>query len=474
MRRILSGLLALLSCLALTASALGEAAFIPGIAQWELNSIPLELTVTAEVTAYAPFGEERLPQLTSLMKHLALRVTRQPLMDETQSTVSILVDGEEALGLGLQQTGQRTMAQFSALPDVTFAGADPLAALLGASAEPVTILGLDGSEDSWVTDGYELLNAFETVLSPYLTSEGKVKTEIKNMGTARLKQDYTVSKADAPGLTELLTSACPEGKLKALVSQLVFSGKQTMRIYRDADGAILRMEWNGQCGLDEDHLRDVKLTWKLRRDDTAYRDEISLTSPALKGTDRNTLTWTCSLVPDKAGLPVLTCSLDYSRTADKQKTVWSGSCKLTAESNGGDTRVTGEASLSRQLPDESNATTYTFSPDLTFSGDANMPSIDGILTVASVNSKKKVLSEAALTVSLRRAEYTAWQMRQSTVELDQLDEAALETYHQTVSRAISAALIRRLAVLPREDLDYLFKDLPEESVQAIINAAQSH
>lgn len=474
MRRILSSLAALLLCLALTASALAEAIFIPGIADWELNSIPVELTVTADVAAYEPFGEERLPQVTDLMKHLALRMTRQPLIDETQSTVSILVDGEEALGLGLQQAGQRTLAQFSELPDVTFAGADPLAALLGTAAEPMTILGLDGSEVDWITDGYELLSAFESVLAPYLTSESKVKTDIKDIGTARLKQDYTISKDDAPGLTALLTSACPEGRLRDLVSRLIFSGKQTLRIYRDADHVLMRMEWNGHCGLSEDHLRNVKLTWKLRRDDAAYRDEISLTSPALKGSDRNTLSWSCALAPNKAGLPVLTCSLEYSRTADKQKSTWTGSCKLTAETNGGDTRVTGEASLSRQLPDESSATTYTFAPDLTFSGDANMPAVDGTVTVASVNSKKKVLSEATLTVSLRRGEYTAWQMRKSTIELDSMDEMTLDAHRQMVTRAISAAFIRRLALLPREDLDYLFKDLPEESVQAIINAAQSH
>lgn len=474
MRRILCGMLAVLCCLTLTASALAEIAFVPGLKDWTLSEVPLELTVTADVTAYAPFDEDRLPQLTGLMKHLSLRLTRQPLIDETQSTVSVLVDGQEILGLGLQQSEQRTLAQFSVLPNVTYAGDDPLAALLGASAEPMTLLGLDGSETAWLTDGYELLEALESVLAPYMTSESKIKTDIKNMGTARLKQDYTVPKSDAPELTELLLSACPEGRLRELVSQLVFSGKQTMRIYRDADSAPLRVEWNGNCGLSADHLREVKLTWRMRRDDKAYRDEFTLTSPALRGTDRNTLNWSCAITPNKSGQLVLDCSLDYARTADKKKTTMTGSCKLTADTDGGETRVTGEATISRLLPDQSSATTYAFTPDLTFSGDGNMPAIDGTLTVASMNGKKKVLSEATLTLSLHRTEYTAWHMRESTVDLTALDEASLEAVRNQVSRAISAAMIRRLALLPLADLDYLFKDLPEESVQAIINAAQSH
>lgn len=473
MRHILTGALALLCCLTLAATALAEISFLPGIADWELEDIPLELKLTADVTAWAPFGEDRLPQIAGLMKHLALRITRQPLEDETQSTIDLLVDGESALSLGIQRTGQRAMAQFSALPDATYAGSDPLAALLGTSAEPMTILGMNGSESAWVTEGYELLGALETVLTPYLTSEGKVKTDIKNIGTARLKQDYTVSKTDAPGLTALLSAACPEGRLRALISGLVFSGKQTLRVYRDADHAPLRIEWNGVCGPDEDHLRNVKLTWRLRRDDTAYRDEISLTSPAVKGTDRNTLTWSCALTRDKSGLPVLTCDLSYTSSVDKQKTVWTGSCKLTSETDGADTRVTGEAKLSRQLPDESSATTYAFTPDITFSGDVNVPAIDGTLTVASMDGKK-VLSQATLTLGLRRGDYSAWQMRETTVDLSALDDASLEDVRQQTARAISATLLRRLALLPREDLDYLFKDLPEESVQEIINAAQSH
>ena len=473
MRRILTGALALLCCLTLLASALAEVTFVPGIAEWKLDEMPLELMLTADVTAWAPFGEDRLPQLTGLMKHLALRLTRQPLIDEAQSTIDLLVDGEAALAIALQQTEQRTMAQFSVLPDMTYAGADPLVTLLGTSAEPMTLLGLDGSESAWITEGYELLNAIESAFVPYLTSETKVKTDIKNFGTARLKQDYTVSKTNAPDLTALLTDACPEGRLRKLISGLVFSGKQTLRVYRDADHAPLRIEWNGHCGLSQDRLRDVTLVWKLRRDDTAYRDEISLKSPALRGTDRNTLSWSCALAPNKSGLPVLTCELSYTRNVDKQKTTWTGSCKLTAETEGYDTRVTGEAKLSRQLPDESRATTYAFTPDLTFSGDINVPAVDGTLTVASMNDKK-VLSEATLTLGLHRGDYSAWLSRENTVDLSALDEASLETVRGQVTRAISTALIRRLVLLPREDLDYLFKDLPEESVQEIINAAQSH
>lgn len=472
MRRILLSLLTALCCLTLAAPALAEVAFLADWPAWALEEMPLELTLSADVTAYSPFDENRLPQLTGLLKHLSLRITRQPLIDETQSTVAVLVDGEEALSLGLQESPQGRMLQFSSLPDITYAGSDPMAELLGTSAEPLTIFGMDGSESAWLEDGFALLSAFDTVLAPYLTSESSVKTDIKDMGTARIKQDYTVSQDDAPDLAALLSAACPEGPLKALLSGLVFSGKQTLRVYRLEDGTPLRVEWNGNCGTDADHLRKVQLVWKLRRDDKAYRDEVTLTSPALRGTDSDKLTWTLSIVPDKSGKLTLTAKLSYTRVAEKQKTTLTGEAKLYSAQEASGVHITGTATLKQQLPDADTALGYTFAPDLLFSGDANMPTVDGTVTVSSLYGSK-VTNEATITLSLRRTGYTSWQMRAETIHLAELDDAAREGERLRVTQAISSTLIRRLVLLPREDLDYLFLDLPEESVDAIINAAQA-
>ena len=473
MRRILSGLLALLCCLTMSFPALAEVAFLPTIDGWELDAIPLELTLSADVTAYAPFGEDRLPQLTSLMKHLSLRITRQPLMDETQSTVSVLVDGEEALSLSLQENDQIQMVQFSPIPDVTYIGDDPLALLLGTSSEPFTICGLDGSEIAWLTEGEALVNVLEAILAPYLKSETAIKTAIKDMGTARLKQDYTIPKDEAGSLTALLADACPDGRLKELISGLVFSGKQTLRVYRDEDHRPLRLEWTGHLGPDEDHLRNVTLTWRMRRDDTAYRDEISLNAPALKGTDNNKLTWSCAIAPDKkTGSMVLSGSLSYTRTANKQKTTLTGEFKLTAAKDGYNTRLTGTATIKRQLPGEDSAVGCTFEPDLLVWGGSESPAVDGTLTVSSL-SGKKTLDQATVTLSLRRIPYASGPLRQQTVDLTALDSKALEATRQQVNTAIASAFLRRLVQLPREDLDYLFMDLPEETVQTLISVVQS-
>lgn len=473
MRRFSLGLLAVLCCLALVVPALAEVSFLPELSRMNWSLIPLELTLSAEVTAYAPFSEDRLPQLTSLIKHISLNLTYQPLIDLTQKTISVLVDGEDTLSLTLQESETGSMVQFSALPNASYTGDDPLHDLLGTSSEPITIFGIDGSETEWLEDGYVLLNALGTVLAPYQTDDKSVKTEIKNMGTARRKQDYTIPKDEAYQLSALLVEACPYGRLKDLISNLVFSGKQTVMIYRAEDDSPIRLEWSGRCGIDDDHVRNVAMTWRLRRDDTAYRDELTIAAPAINGSDNTKLSWTCNIAPDKKGIMTLDGKLSYDVAENKEKTSYTGEYKLTATPEDEGTRIKGSATLSRRLPDDSSAFGYTIEPDLLLSGENASPALNGTVTVSSLYNKK-ILSSAVITLGLRRTDFTGWQLRDETVALSELDETALAQTRKQVTTAISAAMIRRLLQLPREDLDYLLLELPEISVQKIINAAQSH
>lgn len=468
MRQLLCCLIALMFIFALPVCAMAEVSFLPSMTGLMLEQMPIELTVSADVTAYAPFDDERLPQLTNLLKHLSLRLSWQPLMDEVQSSVSVLVDDQEMLTLGLQKMADSTMAQFSALPDVSYLDDDPLETLLGVSAEP-TVLGVNGSEYAWLQEGYELLNATESALLPFLDDEADVKLNISDMGTARVRQDYTVSADDAPDLASLLCGVCPDGQLKELLARLVFSGKQTLRVYRLENGVPLRMEWNGQCGLSEETLRKVKLVWKLRRDDTAYRDELTLTSPAVKGSDQNKLDWSCLIQPKKNGQITLTGKLTYAVTKEKQKTTLTGSCKLTSTPSDAGNQVTGELTLKRELPGEDSASSLVFTPNLLVSGDANLPSIAGDVTVTA-KLGTKVTDEAILHLALQRTTYTAWQMRMQTMDLSLMDEASIELARQELTHAIASQGLRCLLQLPRGDLDYLFRDLPEETVSQILNA----
>ena len=469
--RFLSRLLTVLLCLIMAGSAAAEVYFIPTAGEWDLESMPVEVNVSAAVLTHMPFSDERVKQLTAITDRLALRLHWQPLAGEIQSRAALLLDGEELISFAQQQTENETMLQLSALPDKTYSAASaPLDVLLGQSSQATELWGLTGTEHEWLEQGYELLMNLEAALEPYLDAEKSVKTAIENMGRAAVCQDYTVKSADAAVLTELLSGACPDGRLKELVSSLIFSGKQTLRVYRTSEGVPLRMEYNGNCGKSEDTLRDVNLVWRLRRDDEAYRDEVTLKSPALKGSDRNTISWNCAVTKTKKGALNLDCSLEYTVVKDKVKTTLDAEIDLKNELSGEDSHITGDVEIKQKIDDES-WNKLIFEPNLTIYGAAGSPYVDGTVNVKG-QTGSSTTEEALLTLSLARAGYMSWEMRENTVDLSLMDEAALSSAKQEVSQAVAATVIRGLIRAMGTEATYLFQDIPEETVQRLIDAAQ--
>ena len=469
--RFLSRLLTVLLCLIMAGSAAAEVYFIPTAGEWDLESMPVEVNVSAAVLTHMPFSDERVKQLTAITDRLALRLHWQPLAGEIQSRAALLLDGEELISFAQQQTENETMLQLSALPDTTYSAASaPLDVLLGQSSQATELWGLTGTEHEWLEQGYELLMNLETALEPYLDAEKSVKTAIENMGRAAVCQDYTVKSADAAVLTELLSGACPDGRLKELVSSLIFSGKQTLRVYRTSEGVPLRMEYNGNCGKSEDALRDVNLVWRLRRDDEAYRDEVTLKSPALKGSDRNTISWNCAVTKTKKGALNLDCALEYTVVKAKVKTTLDAEIDLKNELSGEDSHITGDVEIKQKIDDES-WNKLIFEPNLTIYGAAGSPYVDGTVNVKG-QTGSNTTEEALLTLSLARAGYMSWEMRENTVDLSLMDEAALSSAKQEVSQAVAATVIRGLIRAMGTEATYLFQDIPEETVQRLIDAAQ--
>lgn len=469
--RILCRLMALVLCLMMAGSAVAEVHFVPTVTDWDLASMPLEINVSAAVSTHMPFSDERLKQLTAITDRMALRLNWQPLGGEIQSRATLLLDGNEMISLAQQQTEEETMLQLSVLPETTYSAASaPLDMLLGQSSQVANLWGLTGTEHEWLEQGYELLMNLEDALQPYLSAEKKVNTAIENMGRAAVCQDYSVKSSDASVLTELLSGVCPEGKLKELISSLVFSGKQTLRVYRTSEGVPLRMEYNGNCGKDESTLRDVNLVWRLRRDDTAYRDELTLKSPSLKGSNKNTITWTCAVTKGKKGVLNLDCSLDYIVVKDKVQTTLSADIDLKNEVSGEDSQITGEVEIKQKIDDDSSVR-LVLEPELNIHGTAGSPFVDGTVNVKGMLGNNTT-EEAKLTISLARTGYSSWEMRENTVDLTQMDEAELNAAKQEVSQAVSAKVIRELIRTMGAEATYLFQDLPEETVQRLIDAAQ--
>lgn len=477
MRRLWKYLLALCLCLCLPSAALAEVTFIPQLENWNLDTLPIEVTLSADVTTHMPFDDTRTAQLNALLSHLSLRLNFQQLDQEAWSRVAVLVDGQEALSVAQRQMPDATLLQLSSITDRAFSYAagqevpSVLTELLGSDSTEVDLYGLDGTEAEWIEDGYTLLRTIGAALEEY-KSETSVKTTIKNMGTARTKQVFTIPKAQADALAAAIAECCPEGKLRTLLTSLTFSGKQTLTLYRSESGMLLRADYSGSCGVDADHLRTVTLSWKMRRDDEAVRDTLSLKTPAASGTDRNTLSLERVLTYDKSGNVTLDTEFTYEWVESKQKTTLTGTIDLTNDLTETSSHVSGTVTIKRTLPGEDTASTIKLTPDLVIYGEDGLPSAIGSVLVQEY-SGKNVVEQADISLSLDVGQYFDWELRSIIIDVDGLTETQAGIVAQEIAASAVTALIRPLVLLPKDDTLFLSADLPEDTWQKLVDAAQS-
>ena len=473
LKRLLSCAAALMMGLS---SASAEVRLLPQLDVWSLTHYPLDITLSADVAVQMPFDETRTQQLNALMKHLTMRLRYQQLQEEAWSGVAIDVDGTTAVELLMRQGVSDAELQLSSQPDRTYqvpADSDPATLLLGEESTSVSFAGLDGSEIAWLTDAYDVINGLNVALSPYGT-EKSVKTAIDKMGTARTKTTYAVPAEDAAKLTDLLPGLCVAGELQSLLSSLTFSGKQQFVVYCAESGAILKVTYSGKCGVDEEHLRTVTLSWSLRRDDDNTRDTFSLKSPAVKGTDRNTVTFTRVETAKENGTVSLDASFKHESVLDKVKNTVTATADLTSAPQDGGTLLTGEISIKHTPADEDDKTQLVLTPELTLASSDDAPSIQGTVGVKTLagSSLKRVTGQITVSVALQTGEYFDWELRETTVALDALSETQLQTVQQAAADAVASDLIRPLVLLPYEDTLFLSADLDEASWQTIVDAAR--
>lgn len=474
MRRILCMLLTL-ACLMGAGAAYGEVELLPPVQGWDLTH-PITLEVSADVSSHMPYNEDRLAQLTALIKHLSLRMHWQTLGEETWSGIAVLVDGKEAMSLHQRQTPDVTELQLSALPESVYtfpAGEEnALSALLGQETAPMQLFGLDGTEHTWLDEAYEMFGKLGDELADY-KKESTVKTVIKDMGTARMKRVYSVPKDEADAMAKALLASCPDGRLSKLLGSLTFSGKQVFTLWLDGDENILRIEYQGNMGEDDKHLRKVDLTWRLCRRDDEIRDNVTLKTPAAKGTDRNSITYVRDLVSKKNQVDY-DCEFTYEWVKDKKKTTLSGEIDLRSKEEKEGYRLTGDVSVKQQLPEQDNADRMVFSPDVLIASsqdDPSMPHAEGELNVQQYRGKK-LTEDATLKVKLEAAEPLSWVMQPDAIHVPGLDKDAADALHTHVLNSITAELLPHLVLLPEEDTLFLSADLPEKVWKQIVNAAR--
>ena len=432
---------------------------------WQLEDTALEVQLSAAVDVHMPFDEDRLAMLTPILDQLSLRL----ITGEDRGLVAIAFDRQELLALQYQDDTVR----ISSMPDVAYtAQTDTMGLLLGSGATVdggYEALGLSPEGESLISDGRALLDAVPQAFADY-GKRTKTDTNISGYGQSAYRMDYTFTDKQATAMQELLLSVCPNGWLRDIIAGLTFSGKQTLRMYFTADDVLLRAEYNGGCGPEND-LRTVNLVIRTRHDDEVDKDYIELTSPAKKGKNKNTLTFERTVQTNKKGARTLEGSYAYTVTADEVTDIRKGEFSLTNAFTDDADVVTGSVSFQTKLNDAEKYTEVILKPELTILGSAAAPVVTGTLDFTEEYAGKTT-EHALISVDLRATGLIDWPEAEHVLDLDLLDEEALNVIRQEVAASIATALVQPIIVMMGEEAVWFFRDLPEDAVLNIIDAAE--
>ena len=470
MRRLKRLIALLILLMMLPAAALGEAQLLPQLDAWQNGTLPVQVTLTAQCENTAEFDENRLAQLNALLRHVTLTLQFQEGGGETWGSVGIAVDGQNALSLTVNETSDRAYAQLSCIPDTTYTAAtgENVEKWLLGGEESHSALTLDNLTSPWLQDGYAMLDGLPALLADY-TAEKAVKTNVARMGTAKTRQTITIPAENAGILPETLASLCADPETAAVMASAVFSGKQTITVFRNGDGAMIKATYSGRCGTDEDHLRKVSLTWCMRRDDDNTRDEITLKTPAVKGNDYNTLNFKRTETVDERGTVKLTATYTHNSRSGSDKASVTGECSLEAMPTDAGVRLTGK--ISRSVSENGGDEAWLIvEPDLVFADDDLR--MTGTAAVET-RTKKRTENRWLFTLDMTYGSYFEWLLHDSTVDMDALEASGkLATAREEITAAAAQALIRPLVLLPYEDTLYLSDGLDEAVWQSIVDSAR--
>ncbi len=463
-KRILALSLSLLMLMMTAARA--EVPFLVHTNGWTLENTPVEVLLKANVDAHMPFDEDRLAMLTPVTDLLSLRL----VTSADDGLVTVGGAGQDALTM--QYRGNQV--QLSSMPGVTYsAPAEPLRALLGAEVSTGGLyeaLSLSPRGESLLEDGRALLLTIPVVFEEY-GKKTRSDTSISGYGRAATRWDFTFSEKKVDAFKEGLLANCPEGWLSEIIASLTFSGRQTIRIYLDANEQPLRMEYNGVCGTEGD-LRTVKLVCRQRHDDGMDKDYVELTSPAKKGKNKNNLTFERTVELNKDGTRTVKGSYKYNAVADGVRSDRIGEFDLCNACTDAADVLTGTVHFSTRLNGAEKYDELIIAPALTFSGSEEAPHLSGTLEVTQEYSDR-VTEHAVLSVELKAAEPLIWNEQGQAVDLSLLDTDTLLAVRQEVAASVATALVRPLVLAMGQDAQWFFRDLPEDAVQSILDAASA-
>ena len=407
------------------------------------------LSVSFEAPEYrflAQYGEERLETLNRLLKHFSVEFN---INDQHSETV-ICIDQEPVFSVFESTENNQTQRKYSFEPDLVLE--DETETEEKNSPSFSSFLEQHFFTTNRLLD--ELFLLFDKTSDAFadMAKADTVSLSFKKIGkavrrvTIRFSADF-VSNRFPRALSELSESE----ECRQFIGQFVYDGTQKIVLLYDADNNLIRISYDGTAGLSEDSLRRVSVSWRCLRKQDHKIDDLTIKTPAVKGYDKYNLIYSREMDltdPDhhavvwnyeldlKAG--DLRQKIQFQNEMSYEEEILKGKVLFTQKEDGKEFRKTIIPSLKKENDGE-----YEGSLEITdYSGKIITSRIQTGISLSTGRKLSMPESDSARVVL------------QESPEREKTEEELQEK--------ITNMLLNRLMLLPKEDLDFFSRDIPDD------------
>ncbi len=422
---------------------------------------PRSLEFSVFLKEYVPFGEERLNMLNDLLKHLSFRVSE----GENESSVSIFSDEEKVLGLCRWTENGADNFCFSFDPDTVYAGGT-IQDLTGAPSVQASMLSFDlpplltADKIFWTDTGYDLLEKLPEIFPEYTRSQ-EVKTRLKDVGMSVRKTVITIPLNDVrDNIMKRLGDKAEDAALREFLHSLTYSGRQQFVLYYDENGRLMKANYSGQAGRNDD-MRKMNVEWKGKRGSEIY-DDLTVKAPPVNGKNRDTLKMTRTEIEAQED-DSLQVSFEWTRIRSRVKTIYNGTVDLSLKNNG--TELSGTVALTNET--DEIVTGFSASPDLNLNQKSGW---EGNTVIRYLSGKNTIVNAEIKAKAVASSESSAGRPEKKLI-LNEMSEKEKADLSDHVQRQIASALLKALIRLPEEDLRFLNYEMNDEIWQQVLQKA---
>ena len=409
------------------------------------KGIPVSFRIHAEAKKLPQFDDNRTTQLNHLLSHLEITGT----IDENNTEVYFNLDNEELFSiLEIKNDGS---------PNSFLTTSGGIYYHLPETNDDSEINGFGQQAQVnnpllWNQNIYHALDTYHFFFNdlpsafPEHTNSVKISEKYRDYGTAVRKVTIVVQGEE---LNSFFLNQKESYKTFGLFpdpSGIIFNGRQRFTLYFSADNILIRIIYSGHAGISADDIRNVRLDWKRIRSSLLEKDEIEFRTPNSKATKRDNFLLSHILKRDSDGNETFTWSAETDHVSDGVRTREFSKATLNIH----DKMISGtisECTSSRGKEDTAELLlNSSLEKEYSYRG-----------TLEIIHKKDKIEMVKWLfqfDISNLLPSKNASSVSEMISEENILSE-------QDIQEQLATTILRRILMLPVEDLSFLKDDIPE-------------